>query len=197
MKKLMVMLGLVAMAAGVQAATINWSSQSTLLCDSTGTALGAFATGTSVALIALDSVTDEWNAGTWKAAAGKVTEYMPGSITAMGSTKGKIAGSYGFQLTDQDAPVNGTILAMVFKDADGSYRQLAYYDAAKEGGIGSALIETATVSGLTDDTKDFTAAFGSASASKMLPTAAAVPEPTSAMLLLLGVAGMALRRRRA
>ena len=188
MKKLMFTLAAVACAAGLQAATINWSSQKTVLCDETGTAIKALGTGQSVVMIALDAVTDDWKNGTWTAEKDSVTEYQTGTIATMGTTIGKVSQNYVFNLADKDAPVNGTILAMVFKDADGSYRQLEYFG-------GSALTETATVSGLSDDSKDFTANFGSATESKMMP--ASVPEPTSAMLLLLGIGAMALRRRRA
>ena len=198
MKKLMVMLGAVAMAAGLQAATISWSSQNTILCDGSGNTVTKLGEDQSVVLIALDSITADWTAGTWKAAAGEVTEYQAGTIGTMGASSGKVGQSYVFGLGTTGQPANGTILAMVFKDDDGSYRQLAYYDSTKTGGIGAAMTETATVSGLAADTDSFTASFGSATSSKMLPSAKGdVPEPTSALLMPLGVAGLALRRRRA
>jgi len=199
MKKIMMAAAIVCAAAAVQAATINWSAQNTYLCNSEGTIQKSCAENTSIVLIALTSGDmTAWNNGTWNAAAGTVTEYQAGTVIAMG-TIGKVNGSYTYSLGDSGEPANGTVLAMVFKDRDGSYRQMAYYDSTAESGIGEAITTTATVAGLKSDTDAFTAAFASATAgTKMLPGwVQATPEPTSGLLLLIGMAGLALRRRRA
>ena len=79
------------------------------------------------------------------------------------------------------------MLALMFKDEKGTISKLKYLD-------GTDANIYYTVSGLAGNTSSLTDQKLTASGNF---TTASVPEPTSAMLLLLGVAGMALRRRRA
>jgi hypothetical protein len=75
----------------------------------------------------------------------------------------------------------------MFKDGDGNLNKLAYVSD------GSEINTTYTISGLADDTSsldNFTFATAAYTA-----TTAAVPEPTSGLLLVLGMAGLALRRK--
>jgi len=74
----------------------------------------------------------------------------------------------------------------MFKDSSDNLSQLTYV------ADGATVDDTYTISGLTSDTwsgEKFTYATGG--------NFTAVPEPTSGLLMLLGVAGLALRRRRA
>ena len=85
---------------------------------------------------------------------------------------------------------NGDVLKVMAKDSSGTYYDLAA--AANDPGNDPTVFNTLTVSGLSDDTwtnDEFVYATGNFSA--------AVPEPTSGLLFLIGVAGLALRRRRA
>ena len=105
------------------------------------------------------------------------------------STNGRINNNYGFSWTDGGDNIidNGDILAVVFKDADGKFSNL------KNAADGSDLIARTTLSGINGDNwSNITSSWTFTSANY-----SAVPEPTSGLLLLLGVAGLALKRKRA
>ena len=91
----------------------------------------------------------------------------------------------------EDLINDGDYVALMFKDSEGKLQKLSYYNNGEITEVGNEAVyqvtgvnnnsfsRTGAVIGLTGD---FTQA---------------VPEPTSGLLLLLGVAGLALRRRRA
>lgn len=83
---------------------------------------------------------------------------------------------------------NGDVLKVLVKDASGNFFDLKPADNGP--GLDPTVINTLTVSGLTDDGwfEEFIYATGNFSA-------AAVPEPTSGLMLLLGLAGLALKRK--
>ena len=93
---------------------------------------------------------------------------------------------------DDETPANnpiktGDILGVMFKDSEGNLSQLVYASD-----MTTTVDDVYEVSGLTSDTwsgAGFTYATGG--------NFTAVPEPTSGLLLLLGMAGLALKRKRA
>ena len=87
---------------------------------------------------------------------------------------------------------NGDYLALMFQDADGNLSKLTYTASGNE--VGNEAVWK--VDGLLNDTSSISANTASIGLTGNF-TAASVPEPTSALLMLLGVAGLALRRRRA
>ena len=82
---------------------------------------------------------------------------------------------------------NGDVLGVMFKDSDNNLSQLVYASDME-----TVVADTYTVSGLTSDTWS-----GDKFTYASRGNFTAVPEPTSGLLMLLGVAGLALRRRRA
>lgn len=190
MKKLMLAVAVVGAAIIGQAATVTWNSNATKLVDKDGNVQTGLSSG-SIMLVLLSDSTG-WSDGTWSAAKGSVTELASASI-GTGKAAGKITGSaYKFDYDAADAsssPLkNNDVLAVVFKDADGKYSQLTY-------NTGAAVTETLTVSGLDQNNWSGSLVFGQATGVSGI--IAPVPEPTSAMLVLLGVAGLALKRKRA
>lgn len=194
MKKLMIALAVVAMAAGAQAATYNWkwSVSGTSPIAKPGTA-GA-------------SASDFLSSGTAYLFAGLsetqlatiVSDFAGGTYTAAGYEKSSAVAS------------GGTITSVDFSDSRSSGTSVDWY-----------MVVTTTIDGddylfISDvlpksrqaDGKNTKITFSvlSASATTALDASSgystagwytAVPEPTSGLLLLLGMAGLALKRKRA
>ena len=193
MKKLMIALAAVACAAAVQAASFTWGTTNKFT-DSEGTVIttadGYTATlnGGSVVLVLLSDGTYD---GAKTVLAGQTAPTIKTSNPA--STKGRLSATYTFAF-DDETPANnpfknGDVLGVMFMDADDNLSQLVYASD-----MTTVVADTYTVSGLSDDSwagTGFTYATGGNF------TAAAVPEPTSGLLLLLGMAGLALKRKRA
>ena len=187
MKKLMIALVAVAMAAVANAATAKWTANNLYQpgnsTDKAGGYIGyfiessAYSHDSAVALLA---------SGADDALATLQTYFKAGSAIESGSTgafSSAVFGDYG-----NGVPVTG--YAVIFNSDDVSTATLAYITAEgtkKTGASG----QTATV------------AFGKLDGSGTSPDSRAagnwyaVPEPTSGLLMLLGMAGLALRRRRA
>ena len=198
MKKLMIALAAVACAAGVQAASVSWQSHTgsaaTYLVDATDktTKLTGVPDGGSIVLIKLVAADlASFTAGTWSGAKDAYTVLDTASVGS-GKGSGKVTGTYSF---DYGSKVinDGDYLAAVLKTSDGAFTQLTYTDDSKVANY-MTVAGMATAEGKGEQAL-WSQNFDYATAGNF--TAAAVPEPTSGLLLLLGVAGMALRRRRA
>lgn len=105
-----------------------------------------------------------------------------------------MSGDYSFVQGAAGAPINGDIFAVMFKDGDGNLSKLQ--------SNGTPIDKTLVVAGLDSNTwsTTFTFADGNFSAA---PTSTPpgggsgdIPEPTSGLLLVVGGAILALRRRR-
>lgn len=172
MKKLVIIAGLALVAGLANAASVNWAVTG-------GTAAQV---GYNVYLVtAIDST---WTSGADVAAA---------AATLGTGTSGTIAKSGRNYMINMTTASGDAISTTSMKNA---YLVLVQSDSAKDYTYISADL-SANVFGETDSAKE---TFGTTTAALLAGTSAnfaAVPEPTSGLLMLLGVAGLALRRRRA
>ena len=193
MKKLMIAFAAVAMGVAAQAATVDWQFQVT----SSATDYHA----SNYALYLVDATS--WDAA--KAGAGiTANTFTDNSIvyaqttfasgTGKGSSKtyisniagGTTSGASATALADSIVAAGDT-LDVYYVILDSSTDPSKYYVSDKATLTGRAATGTAIQTG-----------FGSvANSSVSWTNTAAVPEPTSGLLMLLGMAGLALRRKRA
>ena len=181
MKKLVVMGVVLCAAVAAQAASIQWNS-ATKIADATGTALTSstdyakLLSGGSIVLALLGD-------GSYS---GKNYTVLGGSVTFKTSPKkqaGLLMGKYEFVFSD-GVLKEGDVLGVLFKDSGGTLSQLKYT-------AGGMVDDILTISGLKDDS--FSTNFNYAASG----TFTVVPEPTSGLMILLGLAGLALRRKQA
>ena len=189
MKKILIMVAVVGSAIALQAASFTWTSgtgtSNTYLWDTTTNSKATSLAG-SIVLVSLGT-TDSWS---WDNAVELTGSGASGTLTTSGKAAkiGTVGGAYSFTYGDAStgALSNGDVLGVMFKDSSGELSQLRY--VADD----SLVSDTYTVSGLSNNTwagAQFNFATGG--------NFTAVPEPTSGLLMLLGMAGLALRRRRA
>ena len=200
MKKLMIALAAVACAAGLQAASFSWSTANyTFMADNSGAAITTAAGYNSL----MDSgkiVLVLLNDGTY---AGDKTVLVGNSGGTAGfRTSGAGSVKYGLTATfswDYDSGLlsGGDKIGVMYQDKTGALSQLFYVDSEGNdiGKVDNIYTVSSALAG--DDTPLDAFQFGTVgtSAAKNYITAS-VPEPTSGLLMLLGMAGLALRRGR-
>ncbi len=181
MKKLIVMLGAIVVATMTQAAAVSWSVAGKTFAPSGD---DPATNGRAKNYLVYAFSASDLSAVTAALSAGKVSDAIAYSVssgrtTATGATSGTFTG------------VTGSTYDMFLVAFDTYSSADAAIDTAKNYLVSATMTATtyeppATGTALAYDSSNF----GSGSW-------AAVPEPTSGLLMLLGVAGLALRRRRA
>lgn len=178
MKKLIIVAAIFCAAAISQAATVNWTISGVKASGDTaptaGWAVMAFYTEVGAGSDAIVSAIQS------KTAASKAFE---STSLAVSMSKGKVAAHDATAAGITDTSKSYDFYFVVFNNADAA--------AATEYAIQSALNKSySSMDGKFSVASTFSSSTPWASTS-------AVPEPTSGLLMLLGVAGLALRRRRA
>ena len=183
----------VALAAVVsQAANVSWMSE--VITDPNGAIAKKSVTGYLFVLTATQY--DELNAAYAAGTSAVAGENMNSAVWA----------AYGSKLTTADASgtTNNSGKKTLADPTDYASGKTAYAALIYTYGSGADLyymsnIGSAYVEGLMDVDVSYMGQklFGDASGSATAWSTAAVPEPTSGLLMLLGMAGLALRRKRA
>ena len=184
MKKLMIAACAVAFAAAAQAATCVWNFQTASRNTIYGSDLETEYTGTAYTFMITDAVTQD---SVLKAALnGDDLASIAGTKFALDVEDGAMAKQSGFKTTGSGSDDQKWFLAIVQDDK-------VYISDFASGG--ETTLDTGTTIKFVTDESSQTAQSGSSFTEAGWYSA--VPEPTSGLLLLLGVAGLALRRRRA
>lgn len=172
MKKMMIALAVIAIAGMTQAASFKWSTSALYAPNADGsvsTTVASEATGTWLATVTLYS-----DAGCTSPIAG-VTGNSSSTVNAMSNAIGDTFGGATFAFDNT---------TMYYAVLDLTYTTAAGTQTLTTDVVSTKLKTTGNTS------LNFSTAISNASWS-------AVPEPTSGLLMLLGMAGLALRRRRA
>lgn len=186
MKKLMIILGAIACSMTLHAATVSW---------------GAAVAGPSYEDMSVGQVAGLLYSST--AFSGLATTLSGTTVGATADNGGSLVSTYSLTAADVD-PNNGTFRS-TYSRADSNGGVNGYYQIVlmSTDNTQFAVIDMGSVSGISDTSSvgnvwnDWDTAGTDWLGANGYTGSVAVPEPTSGLLLLLGMAGLALKRKRA
>ena len=188
MKKLMIMALAAVSAMALNAATVSWTITNVKQGDAgvSGTAYVFFVQGASA--------DTSWATGLANKGAAAVKDAIANAGAAISYTPGT-AGTYSYIAAQGFTPKTNAELGLT---GDTQYTAYAVIFDTAEITEDSKFIVTGTRTANTyGDANNSNRAFAIGSQANATWNAVAVPEPTSGLLMLVGLAGLALRRRRA
>ena len=191
MKKLLLMVAAVAVAASLHAASASWQVTNIYKVGSTSTS-------TTADRVAADTYYGYLITITESVTVAKVTD----ELSKAGSTAGVVSYLEGIKTASSATTAAGKIQKDVTLSlADGSYNMFTVILDSTNGDPSTATNYLIGDTVATTVTSVGNSMIGTFNAKTMTQAAsnwtAAAPEPTSGLLLLLGVAGLALKRKRA
>ena len=189
MKKLMLALATVAMAAGVQAAAWTWTSDTYAAITPGGSDP---LSGANIYLFF--GYASSSAANTAKA---DVLSSLRAGNAISGYSQSATLDSSGKLATTEFTGPEGKQYAFAVILADDAAGNSYMLQTGNKNATGSDVGEAALSFDISSTTLKAIDATGSGAGWYMTKEASAVPEPTSGLLMLLGVAGLALRRKRA
>ena len=190
MKKLIIAMAAVIVAVGANAASVDWTATKGYLYDGAGDSAAKVTSGTAYLVLTSYAQSDlvSLYAGNDRNAAATLTS-LQGNAAYVGSgnigSNARIAAGTG----TSSATSAVTAYFVVFNDDKMYISDTATSDYDALGQSHSFVFSSMTTA--SKATLDVSAGYSSAG------WYGAVPEPTSGLLMLLGMAGLALRRRRA
>ena len=183
MKKIMIAVAVVAMATIANAAAVAWNSGTIYRAGDAAGSDGAKAAMNQVTAYLYALTAAEYTAAQSMDTATLYTTYSAKTATLTTNSKGNGAANISQTVDDASGMHYGLILYVDTTNAN--------LPAGKDAFVKAALA-TADVGGATTVTVG-----NMITSSAVSSTWTAVPEPTSGLLMLVGLAGLALRRRRA
>ena len=199
MKKLMMAAAIVCAAAGVQAATVVWKTDSTIKGIKADTVEAGLSDGSYTAdgLVVTAPAWQTYGSGelsylltlTYDLGSGEVVHKFGTEIDGSTLSKGVGLGN--------TAKIDSTVTDALFDHKGQAYHWDLVLTETGVDGAGNAFTMKSTLGNDAEVQSNGDIFLNTTVPASWNVTVASVPEPTSGLLLLLGVAGMALRRRRA
>ena len=204
MKKLILAAAVVCSAIALNAAQFTWKSNYSYVVDNSGNAITSTAgynslmKGGDIVLVLLDSKALYSDVSKMTVLTGTSGDTAAFKASGSGALKYGTSSTYMFNV-DGSSLTDGSKVGVMYKDSSGALSQLVYWDT-ENNKAGAKIDSVYTVSGMAaaDPANTWSGeAFIFASGTSTAKTYFTPPEPTSGLLLLLGMAGLALKRKRA